>query len=369
MEKKKSHFIKIAMTLYSIIMCILASAVGVGAEAKAFDYILPESDSRYYSNEEIADMDLQVLCYAKNEIYARHGRAFNSWELTEYFYLQPWYYGNIKPENFSDSVLNKYESKNVEILTKRENKLKKGGYVLDKTGYDFSAIDNYILKRYSQPTEGAAYLFPDSDSRYLTLADVEGRTLQEICYGKNEIYARHGRKFNSGELKDYFNTKTWYSGTIAPTAFRDSVLNAYETSNIEFLTNREMILSSNKGYQLDQPGYDIYAAGSAASGNDDYLLEKDYIFPDSNTRYLTDKEVRNLSSKVLCYAKNEIYARRGRTFDSEELSDYFWKKSWYTGYTAPKDFSTDIFNAYEASNVRLLEVYEFSKTPGGYQLH
>ncbi|MFQ9393935.1 MAG: YARHG domain-containing protein [Lachnospiraceae bacterium] len=27
---------------------------------------------------------------------------------------------------------------------------------------------------------------------------------------------------------------------------------------------------------------------------------------------------------MVCYAKNEIYARRGRIFDSQELNDYFY---------------------------------------------
>ena len=40
--------------------------------------------------------------------------------------------------------------------------------------------------------------------------------------------------------------------------------------------------------------------------------EGDYIFPESNTRYLTDEEISGYSSKELELAKNEIYARRGR---------------------------------------------------------
>lgn len=368
MSKNRKWFVRVVLGFWGIWVLCLGGFVDVRAEAKAYEYIMPEADSRYYSEDEIGDMGLQVLCYAKNEIYARHGRQFKSWELTEYFYLQPWYYGKVKPENFSDSVLNKYESSNVELLTKRENTLQKGGYVLDRKGYDFTAIDNYILKRYSQPVEGAAYLFPDSDCRYLNADDVAGKTLQEICYGKNEIYARHGRKFDSTELQDYFNSKAWYNGTTSPADFRDGLLNAYESSNIEYLTKREKALSNNKGYKLDKPGYDIYTAGNGSSGGGEYLLDNDYIFPDSNTRYLTDAEVRDLSSKVLCYAKNEIYARRGRSFDSQELTDYFWSKPWYSGHISGKDFSTDIFNTYEAANVKLLENYEYTKTPGGYKL-
>ena len=37
------------------------------------------------------------------------------------------------------------------------------------------------------------YILPESDSKYLTEADIAGLTLKEINYAKNEIYARHGR--------------------------------------------------------------------------------------------------------------------------------------------------------------------------------
>ncbi|MGN1023298.1 MAG: YARHG domain-containing protein, partial [Lachnospiraceae bacterium] len=47
------------------------------------------------------------------------------------------------------------------------------------------------------------YIIPDSDSRLLTEDDVKDLTLQEINYAKNEIYARHGRKFKSKELQNY----------------------------------------------------------------------------------------------------------------------------------------------------------------------
>lgn len=350
--------------------CIcLAGAVPAKAEAKAYEYILPESDSRYYTEDEISDMGVQVLCYAKNEIYARHGRLFNSPELSEYFKLQPWYYGHISPSDFSDSVLNKYESTNVQRLTKREFSLQKGGYSLNQKGYSFFAIDNYILKRYSQAPENATYIFPESNVRYLNTEDIQGMSLQQICYGKNEIYARHGRNFDSKELSDYFRTKTWYSGTIAPGKFDDGILNSYESANIQFLTKREKGLSNNQGYLLDQQGYNIYGAESISNYDDSYLLQNDYIFPDSNKRYLTDSEVQNLSSRVLCYAKNEIYARRNRCFDSQELADYFYPKAWYNGYISVKDFSTDIFNQYEAANAELLEYYEYAKYSGGYQLY
>ena len=80
----------------------------IRAEAAAVDFLVPDSQSRYLTEEDLAGMNAQVACYAKNEIYARHGRTFASQELQEYFEDQSWYYGYISPSSFSDAVFNGY---------------------------------------------------------------------------------------------------------------------------------------------------------------------------------------------------------------------------------------------------------------------
>lgn len=116
----------------------------IHAEVKAADYLLPEGADRYYTESEISGMTPQILCYAKNEIYAKHGRKFHSEELQKYFDEQTWYYGNVEPENFSESIFNAYEIANIKLLTDRERELQEGGYVLDRPGYDFENVTEYI---------------------------------------------------------------------------------------------------------------------------------------------------------------------------------------------------------------------------------
>ena len=212
------------------------------------------------------------------------------------------------------------------------------------------------------------FIIPDVDIEYLSSADIQDMPLQVVCYAKNEIYARHGRMFQSQELTNYFEEQLWYYGCISPSEFSSSVLNVYETANIKLLSDRESALRSG-GYVLDQPGYDIYAVGISDYYYDDDRLENDFIFYDSGTRYLTDEEVKGLSLQVVCYAKNEIYARRGRIFDSQELNDYFYSKPWYYGRILPEDFSSDVFNKYELANITLLDGYERALDPNGYQLY
>ena len=67
------------------------------------------------------------------------------------------------------------------------------------------------------------------------------------------------------------------------------------------------------------------AAIEAENGMD----ASEYILPDSDTRCLTEEDVTGLSEEEIRIALNEIYARHGRIFQSEDLNAYFASRSWY----------------------------------------
>ncbi len=355
--------------LMVLLLCILLTGKNAHADS-AYSYILPDSSWRTYSEAEIADMPLQVLCYAKNEIYARNGRMFVSGELQNYFNNQYWYCPLYRPEQFTPSMLNTYETANVGLLDRRERAL--GTYTLDAAGYSYYPVYNYINSHYgsyayySTGVNPDSYIFYDSDSRYLTDQEIYNLTQQELCYARNEIYARRGRTFLSTELQNYFNQKNWYWGIISPSAFSDAIFNSYESTNVAKLANLE---NSRGAYVLDQPGYSYSTVGSYTSYHVYTPTTSDYIFWDSNIRYLSDAEVAYMSIQQLCYARNEIYARRGYIFNSQELRDYFGSKTWYFGTIPSSYFSSSVFNQYEMSNVELLKRYEFAINPNGYQLY
>ena len=96
-------------------------------------------------------------------------------------------------------------------------------------------------------------------------------------------------------------------------------------------------------------------------------LSNDYIFSDSSSRLLTDADISGMSAKELNYAKNEIYARHGRIFDSIELADYFKSKSWYEGTRSPDDFDESLLSDTEKKNIAFLQKAEYELEPGGYQ--
>ncbi len=88
-------------------------------------------------------------------------------------------------------------------------------------------------------------------------------------------------------------------------------------------------------------------AVAATEVADDYFLDA-YL--------LTDNDVRHLSKKELRLLRNEIYARHGYIFKSQDLRDYFNRKPWYYGYISNQN---DVpLNQTERKNVAMIQKYE-----------
>lgn len=98
------------------------------------NYILPQSATQFLSENDLSNLTLKGLCYAKNEIYARYGRRFNSTELTNYFNQQSWYTAKYEASQETDeliiSMMNEYEYYNKDVIAALEGRL--GSYNLDQ---------------------------------------------------------------------------------------------------------------------------------------------------------------------------------------------------------------------------------------------
>ena len=81
------------------------------------------------------------------------------------------------------------------------------------------------------------YILPDSDSRAYTYDELSSLSNDELRLAINEIYARHGRIFDAADLQNYFNSKSWYNGTVSADDFSESVFNTYEKSNVDLLSS------------------------------------------------------------------------------------------------------------------------------------
>lgn len=135
--------------------------------------------------------------------------------------------------NFDDYVKYEDTEKAKEDTEPQTNNAVPPATVVYETEDDEEELYNVKADRYYD-------MFPDSDSRYLTNEDVEDIDAHDVRIGLNEIYARHGRKFNDPELQEYFNTMVWYTPIYTPDEFNaieNSVFNAYEKANVKFLAD------------------------------------------------------------------------------------------------------------------------------------
>ena len=79
------------------------------------------------------------------------------------------------------------------------------------------------------------YIFPESNIYPISVWEVSGLSPELCRLGRNEIFARRGRIFEKDNFRNYFESKSWYKGTIRPEDFHDSWLNLYERRNVRFL--------------------------------------------------------------------------------------------------------------------------------------
>ena len=108
---------------------------------------------------------------------------------------------------------------------------------------------SYFLENIEGITDvsGAFYQIFDTDSEYLTeeyFADLRDQVdadmyaeLLQIC--RNEIYARHGYRFQNPDWYNLFMRFSWYYPDYSPENFDGSSFNEYETANLRLLEKLE----------------------------------------------------------------------------------------------------------------------------------
>ena len=143
----------------------------------------------------VSIVDLRLV---RNEVYARHGRSFQTPWLAEYFKQEAWYSPR---SDYSDAELSATERANIALITTREEEL--------------------------HQSLGA---------RLLTVAEVQGLRPEDARRLRNEIYARHGRRFQDPKLQRYFASFSWYKPNDS---FRESQLNETERANATLINQYE----------------------------------------------------------------------------------------------------------------------------------
>ena len=172
------------------------------------------------------------------------------------------------------------------------------------------------------------YIVPASASRGLRQADILHLTAGELRLARNEIFARHGYIFDSEDLQQYFQQQEWYT----PDPNYDGSLSEVEKNNAEWLLGME------DAWGNESPDF------------------TGFVFPDSNLRKLSALEVGSLSESEIRLARNEIFARHGHVFQSEDLQRHFQQQPWYQ----PNPLYDGSLNEIETYNVELLMEIEES---------
>lgn len=244
-----------------------ASGEGVESAENATESAASEGDEKDESLKKLGESDPsakpadgeQESGMSTEEIYRKVSDLFGGFYLFdgdtyEGFYE---YKGSAQDlVHINGDVGEKYE----DIISFDDNVLK----IKDSSGdgvLEFRYICPWMIESY--PYDGEPYWQMDGDISSINAAMVSGgvpeyvwqdsdhvsfdrcRANYQVCrLARNEVYARHGRKFKDKELQEFFNARSWYNGTIEADDFKQDMLNDVEKANVKAMKEWEEFLES-----------------------------------------------------------------------------------------------------------------------------
>lgn len=70
-----------------------------------------------------------------------------------------------------------------------------------------TSVNTSMNSTYSN--DSSQYILPDSDKRLIPREELMKLTKEQVRMACDELYARHGRKFQDATIQAYFNSKSW----------------------------------------------------------------------------------------------------------------------------------------------------------------
>ena len=142
----------------------------------------------------------------------------------------------------------------------------------------------------------------------------------------------------------------------------DVTWNSLETIDypIVTLTNGTEFTDVDMGGDYSYAGL-VNSTGQSNAGTATNASE--FIFPYANERLIARGEYESLDAATLRLAINEIYARHGRQYDTQDLNAYFSSKSWYRPQYSKSEYDkieSQVLNSYERENIKILTGYRDS---------
>ena len=177
------------------------------------------------------------------------------------------------------------------------------------------------------------YICMDSGLSCFVIADGMQYAVKAYSYNGEKLVEMANEELQGSDFYEVGHSMTEYvdqlntmgfSKTAAAVYDRDVLRVCAADSGIAFLSK---ILLHHSYLEEDKTwAYDPYAYMEFVEGEE---AEDAYVLPESNEKELSADELRDLGEDRLRIARNEIYARYGRSFQDEALAQYFQKKAWY----------------------------------------
>ena len=183
-------------------------------------------------------------------------------------------------------------------------------------------------------------------TKAITDAELTGRTLQELTLMRNWIYARAGNEFRKAWLNHYFRALPWYPGWSAPDAELDPVFE-YDASKLTELDHANALKIAT--YESKLTLAELTAMRDVARARKDQIelllltvrlggwagdgpAPKDLTpleDPSKLDGLLKLAMLDDFSPREVKLLRNTVFARRGRTFTTEDMKGHFSTVAWY----------------------------------------
>ena len=282
-------------------LLLLALMAVISFTANAQDPLDPWKTFDFSNNSikqaQIQKFEMYQLKMLRGLVFGRHGRVFKDNEIKYFLEEQSWYKPN---PDFSNTMLNDTERRNLDLIRIAE-------------AAKHTTIQPGDMRYWRERAIPARKLGKHSAAEWKVLTA--------------EVEAIHGKRFDEEPwLQKYFEERYWY---FPSEKYDPKKLSVVERKNLEILSGAEK--KQRKVALL--PG-------------DMELFEN---------RNVSEQMLRGLSLHELRLLRNEIYARHGRIFRTDWLSQYFWNQPWYT---PDENFKDEQLSANDKLNVETIVKYE-----------
>ena len=233
-----------------------------------------------------------------------------------------------------------------------------------KTGYNLVAESYTVVSHYADGVEVNINAYSCAKHKYISItdysaagSDIEQDTINSAIAnatkaGLVNITTAFDNMFlaQDSDVELIAGLTAQIDGEFDYDAFINLDNYVYEQAEIANLTESGIIQPDAQAAFLEK-----------ISGSSEDAFTGDYVFPMSDQVLLTEEDVAPIldDQEKLSIARNEIYARHGRMFDTEWLQEYFDSKPWYEGIYNAADFDQNVtLSDIETQNATyLLDLY------------